>query len=254
MGCTWSLVSPRKGLKTSSARREPSLPSNEDPANTNANVAPVVNQTSRSEFAPDLVERLYEAMITSPIDGRRFIPIDQLDELITEEAIKSELVKAKIRGGATPHLLKYVLEHARKIFAILVMIEDSELIEGILLEGLMDTHLPLGFDRSHRGRDSGPKRVVRSYNLNSDTLDMSTNWAVFQSLKPHRIERFCLYQWMFLAPVFTGGDFRYFLHRDCPMPYVDLPASMEETRFSHHSQVFKVCIHKAHFQAVSGQQ
>ncbi|RSL48486.1 hypothetical protein CEP54_012923 [Fusarium duplospermum] len=212
MGCGWSLPSRSREAKSTTS------PSTEGLLSTSLSV------------------QLYKAKVKSHIDPRGFVPLDALDKLLTEEAIKSELIRAGV-ANITPHLLRYVLEHAKKIFAILVMTGNVELIERVLLDGLEDVHLPIEIDRG----------IARPYDHDSDNLSTNKRWTIFQDQTLESMV-FCEYQWRFLAPVFTEHGYKYFLHMECPLPFVDGKRMMGGERFSHHSRVYKACIHEAHRQ------
>ena len=195
----------------------------------------------------ELGDKLYESEVKSAINGRPFIPLDKLDALLVEDAIKSELSAAGVRGSSSAPLLEYISKHARKIFAILVMIEETRIIEDMAVSGLRDADLPLGVDR-----DEKLGGIVRSYNHASDSLNLETKWLVFQKLRRRPVTMFCEFQWRLLAPKIVQNEFDRFIHVESPLPFLP-PASGIQGKviFSHHSKVHKAEIHEAHIQCVS---
>jgi serine/threonine protein kinase len=195
-----------------------------------------------------LGSRLRRSRLHSASDGRDFIPLDHLDELLTEEEVRSELTKAGLTDQkCSPELLKYILNHAKKVFATLVVVEAPQRIEELVYEGLTDADLPLGVDwgDDNDDYDSEEPVNVRSYYLNSDTLNERTNWTAFQNWPEREADSFCELQWLFLAPVFTGKNYEYYLHKKCPLPFLDSKREIQ-IRFSHHSKVYNVSVHGAH--------
>ena len=156
-----------------------------------------------------------------------------------------------MRGSSNAPLLEYISKHARKIFAILVMIEETHLIEDMAVSGLRDADLPLGVDRTV-DNDENPDGIVRSYNHASDSLNLETKWLVFKKLRRYGVFMFCEFQWRLLAPKIVQNEFDRFIHVESPLPFLPSASGiLGEVIFSHHSKVHKAQIHEAHIQCVS---
>jgi hypothetical protein len=207
------------------------------------------NAGAKSELTTGLGERLLQVMINFGVNHGRYVPCNEFDLLITEGTVKSELIRAGMQSEITTHLIRYILDHAKKIFAVLVMIDEPQWIKELVIEGMQDTDLPIGTEAIIR--DEQVHHIVCSFYPDSETLDKRHSWATLQGKRLLAVDRFCSYQWRFLAPVFTSGSYKYFLHPDCPLPFIHLEPKAGVTKFNHHSKVFKVYIHKAHVQWVS---
>jgi len=95
-----------------------------------------------------LYKQLVGGFVTCPVDGKKFLPRDALETIISEENVKSVLcikngvyVKAKMKKPS--ELPDIVAGQARGIFAALVLMDRIDAIYGLLDEGLADEHLPL---------------------------------------------------------------------------------------------------------------
>ncbi|KAM7204242.1 Protein kinase-like domain containing protein [Naviculisporaceae sp. PSN 640] len=189
--------------------------------------------------------KLRESKLETVIVGRPFIPLDKLDAVLTEDAVKSELSASGLEAANNAALLEYILKHARKIFATLAMIGHVDLIRDISVSGLTDADLPLG-------TDNDDFQAVRSYHRNADALDMSTKWLVFKNWPVYLIEVFCEFQWRVLAPKIVENGFGRYFHTSCPLPFLPPLGGDEKVIFSNHSRVYKAEIHEAHFQRADG--
>ncbi|KAI1468743.1 kinase-like protein [Daldinia caldariorum] len=99
---------------------------------------------------PGMAKRLRDAMIDSA-DGKKFLPLDKLEMIVTEEAVRKELARNPER--ISPQLIckrQEIIDNDRtqytsyqKIFAILVLISQVHLISDFLDEEIRDWDLPL---------------------------------------------------------------------------------------------------------------
>lgn len=192
-------------------------------------------------FTSDDILRL---LVYSPLENKSFVPNGALDDLITFDIVASTLEAVGISIGEQSRLAKEILEKGRRIFAILLFINQVNDIETLFREGFTDEMLPVAYSAE------GDSWKVRSYQPNSDNLEKEKVWAFFQRWKKSSIFSFCERQWMFLSPVFRKEQFKYFLHRDAILPFVSAKGQMKQSYFS---VVFHVDVHAAHhrFQQVS---
>ncbi|EFQ25724.1 protein kinase domain-containing protein [Colletotrichum graminicola M1.001] len=164
---------------------------------------------------------------------RQYVPIDVLKELVTTEGIYREFCRhpkhqAWGKGGSRRRLAERVVgSNARKLFVVLVLLDQCLDTDKLLNSGLTDRDLPL-FKDGHGFRsepDSG-KRFSLPPKWSSQTVD-----------------QFLESQWRVLAPVFgSSGEHRTF-HQRRPMPF----QKMEEShKGGSNSVVFHAQIHPAH--------
>lgn len=99
--------------------------------------------------------RLRQAIVTNPCDNRRFIPCQQLESICHEQTVAQELAKAFPESDDSFHQSRASLichgqnqdstitsQPCLKIFAILVLLGNSSLIESFVLHRLCDRDLP----------------------------------------------------------------------------------------------------------------
>lgn len=185
-------------------------------------------------FTSDDILRL---LVYSPLENKSFVPNGALDELITLDIVTSTLAIVGLSAGVQSRLAKHILEKGRRIFAILLFINQVNDIETLFSEGFTDDMLPVAYQAE------GDSWKVRSYQPNSDNLEKDKVWSFFQRWKKSSIFSFCERQWMFLSPVFRKEQFKYLLHRDAILPFV---SAKGQTKQSYFSVVFHVEVHAAH--------
>ncbi|KAF2823104.1 kinase-like protein, partial [Ophiobolus disseminans] len=183
-----------------------------------------------------------------------FLPIDQLELIMTYKNISRELQQAGLHEDikATTTLLCQRRKKSRqRIFAILCMLQLPAQIVDFIRAGIFDEDLPFTFKNSlvYRERTSETKKV-------------ETPLSLFEApcWKPHVRESFERYQAQVSAPIFKlswtkGEKVLHFLLKDqlvLPfMPVKDTSGDGELEIFLRHyggtSTVRKVKIHPAHF-------
>jgi hypothetical protein len=119
---------------------------------------------------------------------------------------------------------------AKKIFAVLILIENSQLITDVLQQGLTDDNLPFALEAKATASGTRPR-----------------GW-------PSKVfESFCEKQWSFLAPVFdllewkTSSPPHYEFPFQTVLPWVcgGRDDTLED-QYGGFSVVRKVAIHRAH--------
>ncbi|KAI0867701.1 hypothetical protein GGS24DRAFT_484809 [Hypoxylon argillaceum] len=176
-------------------------------------------------------------LVYSPLENKSFVPNGALEELITFDTITSTLAAVGLPAAELLLLARAIVERGRRVFAILVFINQVRDIKTLFKEGFTDEMLPVAYQAE------GDSWQVRSYTPNSDNLDQGKVWVFFQDWKKSTIFSFCERQWMFLSPVFSKDQFKYFLHRDAILPFV---SAKGQTKQSYFSMVFHVKVHAAH--------
>ncbi|KAK2039810.1 kinase domain-containing protein [Colletotrichum somersetense] len=165
---------------------------------------------------------------------RKYVPNDALEELVTTESVYRELCKNAKRqvwgNGSRKHLAERVIKsNARRLFVLLVLLDQSLDMDKLLSSGLTDSHLPLvkvgdGF-RSEP--DSGKR------------FSLPPKWSI------QNVDQFLDYQWRVLAPVFgSSGEHRTFQPTH-PMPF---PKIEEAPKKGSNSVVYYAHIRSSHQQ------
>ncbi|KAI1660274.1 kinase-like protein [Daldinia decipiens] len=164
----------------------------------------------------DMAKQLRDAMIDSA-DGKRFLPLDKLDMIVTEKAVHNELSHNHEHISAQRICRRQeIIENDRtqytsyqKIFAILVLMGEVQLMSDFLDEGIRDWDLPLKSWNTrestflvarHNEEDPGPLyRLQTANNWSASQIDFfqSQQWiicATFFSRAEHLGEKVHLYQ------------------------------------------------------------
>ena len=169
---------------------------------------------------------LRESMIKSAESGKKFMPQDKINELVTPMSVKREL-KGRLQHPESniDRLVEQIFTPPtrRIIFSILLFIEKVEKIEDVIADGLWDRDLPLLLQKDRPGR--------------------LQSWSTFL------LESFESYQFMFTAPFFRyspEGAHHYSLDQDdIILPFIEDGNDYNVTSGAY-SDVRRVNIHPAH--------
>lgn len=181
---------------------------------------------------PKLYNRLKASFHECPLSHQEFLPLDSLDTAITKDRIKDELPSYfRIWHNGLPGR---VVQHAKKAFAILVLIEQPAAIKDLLAEGFTDEHLPLSLSTAE-----GNENILISHN--------GSTFRSFQAWKSDvSVEVFLEKQWLMLAPVLDTTGKHIILSPKCALPLLEA----KELRGSSYSLVYKSTLHPAHQQGL----
>lgn len=173
--------------------------------------------------------------------GERFIPRALLSSIVDEECVINQLSMTKCLGKT--HTESEILEYAetickespvpdpedeskpaeiksfKKIFTILVMIEETSSIVRFIKEDVNDTHLPLV---NHPWGKNGMLHDLRRKGDGAKKLKCFDDWRTSQK------EAFYKWQWVTIAPFFHKGfdkDVKHFPLHD----FVILPFTSDKT-------------------------
>jgi len=226
--------------------QQPSISSNEE--DQIEEVGDDINDDERPNASLSLHDELRLARLESKNnDGCHFIPVNKLDELITQGSIYKELEKRSIglkeerlkitkRIWEVPSLTKVTTR--RKIFAVLVLLEKVEAILDFLLEEVYDNMLPFVFAKDHSFSSKITKKPI-------DLFHDKTKW------KQNEKDLFEKYQWEMMTPYLLlnfGGDKtvpRMAIEDRAVLPFLEIYNASE----GGFSTVRKVKIHSAHYNA-----
>jgi hypothetical protein len=186
-------------------------------------------------------EDILHLLVDSPIDNKKFVPADSLERAVTIDRVISTFEVAGISPISRTRLAQIVIDKGKRTFATLVFTNKVCEIESLLNEGFTDNMLPVAYEASH------DVWTVRSYQPDSDNTKADTTWTSFNLWTKSDIYTFCERQWMFLAPVFRGDQFRYFLHRDIILPFMWASDKRKQSSFS---TVYQAKIHISHQKAL----
>lgn len=125
----------------------------------------------------------------------QFIPAGDLDGVLTGLTIKRELQNQGL-GDVSDH----VFRHAKRIFAILLVIQKLDTLKILIEEGLGDEVLPIAVSVNGLPKDKKLQSAFSEWDL--DTT-----------------KQFADFQWTVLAPVFSEG-MHLKLHDDARLPFL----------------------------------
>jgi len=186
----------------------------------------------------ELEERVVECCIDGEHPDSGFLPLSDLNDKITIDSIRTEL-SSTLRDDYLP---ERILRQAKKVFAILVLIEEPEAIKDLVeKDKIMDEDLPLS-------RMADSKRH-KDYNtlLSADgnkVFSSFTSWPKRESVK-----QFLKRQWEVQAPVLESIGQHLTIESQCPFPFTEIIRRnagysgfvYQSKLHPAHQQVFKAC-------------
>lgn len=184
-----------------------------------------------------LFTRLRKAQVGCELNAeQKFLPLDVLEREITEDNVRDALsnetglaVTLKFFRLSTDDQLppRRIVDQAKRVFAILVLIGEADAIKLLLADGLTDDQLPLRLD------DESSTPISRS----------GLAFNSFATMREQRIIEFVDKQWTVLAPTIGAPGLHYELDRRCPLPFENT------AQIGHVSTraVYKTKLHPAHY-------
>ncbi|KAL2689170.1 hypothetical protein Neosp_003222 [[Neocosmospora] mangrovei] len=166
-------------------------------------------------LATSLDDKIWQHMKHIDDHCRRFLPDSSWHDLW--EANEVEATLRKCRTEPTPDLVQFILEKARKIFAILVTMRQPELITRFHLEDFGQDMLPVK-----------PASVQKMLGASNGS-----------------ISDFCDKQWWFTSPIFTRDKFKYEFDKSYHLPFTTA-GKQAALGGSNYSTVEKRSIHADH--------
>ncbi|KAL9071967.1 MAG: hypothetical protein Q9161_003899 [Pseudevernia consocians] len=149
-----------------------------------------------------------ETLIDSPLRDRllaklqkvfdtdeQFLPASDLDEILTSHAIEGELLSHGLEDVSS-----FVFRRAKKIFAILVVIRQLDVLQDLIKEELGDELLPLANPATSSLEDNKLRSALSKWDLDT-------------------IKGFFEFQWTLLSPIFSEGK-HLKLDDDAILPFI----------------------------------
>ncbi|KAI1132461.1 kinase-like domain-containing protein [Nemania abortiva] len=205
-----------------------------------------------------LTYRLRCAMVKSNVlnfEEKAFIPGDDLDSILDLNAVVAELEEAgkvpseklnyyanqicEVHNGKSPQDGQTTSTTRRRIFATLVLIDQTPAILKVIEEGLYDWDLPLSFDASDRIH---PRLLRKGNGGEPDPVAFSQDWIFVH------VQNFFDYQWRLLSPYIEmrtrecAEINHYLLDHNIILPFTHLSGSKKTS---------KIKIHPAHRNSLS---
>lgn len=205
------------------------------------------DSSSPSEDGEPLLDVLTGNTIKSAFEKtpHEFIPHGTIDREVTRASIL-EAMDVDEPSKEDEMLVTFILESAKKVFAIAVYIELKSLYKAISLfekSGFVDTKLPIRantnpYPKSAKGPQHPFAAMEEPVKRDKDRIWTSGKLKMFQE-----------YQWRFLAPVFSITESNHDLGENI-VPFISKQLSFGEGSFG---VVSKYEIHKDHIQDPVGE-
>ncbi|KAL1609182.1 hypothetical protein SLS59_001546 [Nothophoma quercina] len=186
-------------------------------------------------------------LVTSEFSGHRFLPEDAFGEVIIKGNVEQELknLEPNAHNDAGCTTVQYIMRHARKTFAILVLCNLVNHATTLETYGFKDDYLPI------EQADNRQVRSLSGYPVDDRALGWFGSWKKLASRVPRlQIAKFCENQWTVLCHVFSATNTIEELRKACV-----LPLTTYKTRGGGgHSTLHKASIHHAHQSIIQGDQ
>ncbi|KAK1843875.1 tol-like protein [Colletotrichum chrysophilum] len=189
-----------------------------------------------------LRQQLRAAQIEAGTSSGKFLPYSSLKDVISTQVVADTLTRRRdISPGTASKIASFVCgkPEARRIFAILVWIGKTDLIDTFYRYNFVDNILPLYVETDG---------TVETYTKRSGNSEVTHKVFSDERWQEESPDIFCDAQWQFLGPIFNEHQFEYSFLKEHRMPFLKQPSGHRE---SHFSTVEKWCIHKAHFRKSS---
>jgi hypothetical protein len=191
--------------------------------------------------------------ISEEAERREYLPLDQLDRIVTADRVKRELQKYNIvQPGKLNHYTSQIWgitkspnnTSRRKIFAILALLQKITAIPDCIENDLYDGDLPFELTAG-----PGPGRSQLSRTRKGG---MTEPIAFCREWPTHLLESFCTYQLRLLAPYFELSTksqpkvLHYNLKSTTILPFIEVNKENVSAHRGGFGDVWRVKIHPAH--------
>ncbi|PSR85616.1 kinase-like domain-containing protein [Coniella lustricola] len=217
-----------------------------------------------SESSAELDSVIRTALWPPHETNHNFLPLDELERLITIKAVFQELRKHEtfrqkpddyLRGLANKvcrnSKVGSFITTRKKIFGTLLLITQIHAIERFIEDDLWDKDLPFSLERLNRNTKHSKNEMYRE---DKSPIRLFSTWT------SHNCESFYLYQWKFLTPFFKMAltdntrPLHYPLHKHHVLPFIEnlenAGSDCEIMVSGGFSEVWRVKIHEAHYNCV----
>lgn len=181
-----------------------------------------------------LYKQLKQRLRTCPIENRlaKFIPADELDK-ITLAHIQAELPRRnRFFSSCLSHK---VAAEAKRVFCVLVLMEESAVMEQLIHEGITDEDLPLC--RNGEDSDDSEYNVLASVSGNK-RFPSSMSWG-----EGDKVDNFLKKQWVVQAPILDKPGLHFVLEPECALPLIECETELASGGMG---VVHKAKLHPAH--------
>lgn len=178
-------------------------------------------------------------MLLSAMNSLEYLPRDAIRSLLTRDNIVAELEKTSLSQPSA--VADEVMEAAIKVFAVLVLIDASDMIETLLDVGMNDQCLPVE-DGNNRCNNAHRKDAIGH---NADCLQFldSTVAARF------RQSQWVLQAWVLDSRNLAEASKQTTVYAHCPIPALEwesIPSLEGGQHVEEVAMVFRGKIHHAH--------
>ncbi|KAI8711014.1 Protein kinase domain-containing protein [Fusarium sp. LHS14.1] len=142
--------------------------------------------------------KLLGGLIGSRFDRLGFIPRGHVERVVNEQAVMHELklkdcLHPDAREGGIQHRANEIIKRYKKIFAILLLVQEAGSIVDFLKDGISDNDLPFRRRESHI--------PIQSWGLYPREGNLPLN--AFEKWSTAKRQEFLEWQWVILAPFFS---------------------------------------------------
>lgn len=247
---------------------DPDAPAESQPSSTGYDESlletalPETQETTLTECTGSLGDELRgEYCETASKQHSEFLPIDALDNIVTEDRVRDEIGKlSKFPNKTLEDDVQQILGASnipgqttsrKKIFAILALIEKLEAIWDFVREGVFDSHLP--FEKDKTQSPDGPRKGRFELSRKSDT-GSSTRIPIraFDGWTGAEIQNFERTQWDIHVPIFFLNTKKepkvrhYPLQESVVLPFVEDDEVKQGAKMGGFAEVWRVKFHPSH--------
>lgn len=190
--------------------------------------------------------RICSSLIPSAFNSREYLPLDQLFEILSPVVVNQLLLQHFSRDKASEYETEVLgtrrqvpplPPRRRRIFAILVLINQVKRLPTFIKNNVEDSQLPLQFARIKE-----KTRVRVSYAINRGDQSTATEFDVWPSVSA---QDFILWQGIINVPFLMFPEDRiyfYDLAQDCTLPF----DTYDLQEAGGYGTVYQVTVHPSH--------
>ncbi|TRX88350.1 hypothetical protein FHL15_010788 [Xylaria flabelliformis] len=197
-----------------------------------------------------LSKRLSSAMIRADGPDNWFIPTDQLKQILSRASVKDEIII--LFKEEPPEQLEQLIDRicgkhrnsrpdvCRKVFAVLLMIDQARSIKQFAAHNISDADIPLKPNEED-------KSIITALRKRQESTDV---WIELDGWSNTNYRNFLKYQWRVDAPFFSKDTIRQdhipILEDQTILPWIPDDRLKDKNIQSGHSEVRAIRIHPGH--------